>query len=551
MKDYIIKSKAWAAAHKKLSITVVIVVLAAGGYSAYSFLSDDEASTQYVVVEAERGTVRTTVSGTGQVSAGNQVELSAKAGGEITYINAKAGQAVAAGQLIAQTDYADDSFALESARISYEKLTNPDDDDVRKAQDSLDSAYASAQATLTSSSAELTGVRDDLDDMLNEGYLSTHHYGLSTTGNEYRQRAQDSFYEADNMLTDFIREYRTFSLALSPEKLAQALRDANAVGKSLAQAAKYAEDAVAYFRDRETNDNDKATADDAYELSTSITASANGTVSGLSSSASSVTDAEDSLRELKDGPDELDLRSEAASLRAKEQAYANHFVRSPFAGTIASVSAKMGDDVSSGATIATVITKDKVAEISLNEIDAAKVAEGQKAELTFDAVDGLAVEGTVSEIDLVGTVSQGVVSYAVKIAFDASDARVKPGMTVSASIVTQSKEGVVAVPSAAVKTVGDGSFVEVIDGVKPSRGAITSDVAPHMVPVEVGLEGDESVEIVSGLAEGEPYVSRTVTATGAAAKPTTSTSLFGGGATRTTGTGGNAQFRAEGATQIR
>ena len=58
---------------------------------------------------------------------------------------------------------------------------------------------------------------------------------------------------------------------------------------------------------------------------------------------------------------------------------------------------------------------------------------GDKATLTFDAVTDLSISGQVAEIDTVGTVSQGVVSYALKIAFDTQDTRVKPGMTVSAA----------------------------------------------------------------------------------------------------------------------
>ena len=98
------------------------------------------------------------------------------------------------------------------------------------------------------------------------------------------------------------------------------------------------------------------------------------------------------------------------------------------------------------------ITKQKIAEISLNEVDAAKVKVGQKVTLTFDAIDGLSITGEVSEIDALGTVSQGVVTYGVKIAFDTQDERVKSGMSVSAAIITDVKQNVLLVPNAAVKS---------------------------------------------------------------------------------------------------
>ena len=44
--------------------------------------------------------------------------------------------------------------------------------------------------------------------------------------------------------------------------------------------------------------------------------------------------------------------------------------------------------------------------------------------------------GTVSEVDAIGTVAQGVVNYAIKIFFETQDNRVKTGMSVSAAIGT-------------------------------------------------------------------------------------------------------------------
>ncbi|MDD5433706.1 MAG: hypothetical protein PHE77_03610, partial [Candidatus Pacebacteria bacterium] len=59
-----------------------------------------------------------------------------------------------------------------------------------------------------------------------------------------------------------------------------------------------------------------------------------------------------------------------------------------------------------------------MAEISLNEVDVAKVKIGQRAIITFDAIDELEITGKVEDVDTIGTVSQGVVSYNVKIIFD-------------------------------------------------------------------------------------------------------------------------------------
>ena len=69
----------------------------------------------------------------------------------------------------------------------------------------------------------------------------------------------------------------------------------------------------------------------------------------------------------------------------------------------------------------------------------AKVALGDEATLTFDALPSLSLAGTVVQIDPVGTVSQGVVSYDVQIGFSqpadtSSTNQVKPGMSVTETL---------------------------------------------------------------------------------------------------------------------
>ena len=101
----------------------------------------------------------------------------------------------------------------------------------------------------------------------------------------------------------------------------------------------------------------------------------------------------------------------------------------------------------------------------------AKVKVGQKVTLTFDAIEDLSITGEVAEIDTLGTVSQGVVNYAVKIVFDTQDERVKSGMSVSAAIITDVKQDVLLVPNAAVKS-NDEQYVEVLENNIPRNQTV-------------------------------------------------------------------------------
>jgi multidrug efflux pump subunit AcrA (membrane-fusion protein) len=161
--------------------------------------------------------------------------------------------------------------------------------------------------------------------------------------------------------------------------------------------------------------------------------------------------------------------------------------------------------------------------------------------LDFDAIDGFTATGTVSQVDLVGTVSQGVVSYNVKIAINSADTRIKPGMSVNATITTKQVSDVIVVPSTAVKTAGSKSYVQIFDpkyiAGMPSSGngmnfgtstttttasttrramyagssaglSVTTTDAPTQVFVTTGATDDSNIAIISGLSGGELVVTR-------------------------------------------
>lgn len=257
----------------------------------------------------------------------------------------------------------------------------------------------------------------------------------------------------------------------------------------------------------------------------------------LAAAEQSVKEKEASLANLKAGADSLDIRSQELTIRQRQNSLSDareklsdYTIRAPLDGIIAELSVKVGDQASSGTALATMVTKQKVAEVSLNEVDVAKVKVGQKTTLTFDAVEGLNITGEVAEVDTLGAVSQGVVSYAVKITFDTQDERVKSGMSVSAAIITDVKQDVLIAPSSAVKSQGNGYYVEVFDqSVAGSQGnlAFTSATPPKQQPVEVGISNDTDTEIISGLKEGDRIVTRIITST-TSATTTAAPSLFGG-----------------------
>jgi HlyD family secretion protein len=227
------------------------------------------------------------------------------------------------------------------------------------------------------------------------------------------------------------------------------------------------------------------------------------------------------LDDLLAGADPLDIRTEELNVEQKlnslndaKAKLADYSISVPFDAIIAKINIESDDTISSGTSVATAITNQRIAIVSLNEVDVAKIKIGNKAMLTFDAIEDLSISGEVIEIDTLGTVSQGVVSYNVKIAFDTQDERVKPGMSVSAAIITDAVQDAILVPNSAVKTIDDVSYVEVLENTNNTGAAnlstITTFTQPTQVVIEAGLSNDSETEIISGLNEGDLVVTRTV-----------------------------------------
>jgi len=113
--------------------------------------------------------------------------------------------------------------------------------------------------------------------------------------------------------------------------------------------------------------------------------------------------------------------------------------------------------------------------------------------------------GTVAEIDIVGTTTQGVVNYAATISIGDPTDSIRPGMNASASIILEHRENVLLVPNRAVRSTGNRARTVTV----LYQGQLID------VPVTLGLSGEMQSEVVDGLREGDVVlVSQTTTAGG-------------------------------------
>ncbi|HEV7702384.1 MAG TPA: efflux RND transporter periplasmic adaptor subunit [Candidatus Paceibacterota bacterium] len=546
MKKYFNKAKSFIIAHKIISVIVLIALLGTG-YWGYKKVTSTSGDIRYLTTKVAKGNIIASVSGSGQVSASNQVDIKPKTSGDIVYLAAKAGQKVSAGALIATIDsrdaqksVRDAEISLQSAKLSLEKIQIQNSEANLSAD--AQKAYTDGFNDVADAFLDLPSVVDGLNDMISQNNLSDNAArAVGNTARTYRDKAETSYYAAKKAFDQNQKDYTALNSNSSPAKIKNIIAETYTTTKTVSDAVKNTLDFVNYMADH-ANDPDSFTSS-----KSTLSTYTNTVVSDLTS----LSDAQTNISNNKDSSQNasIDMQSAELSVQQKENALqdakdnlADYSIRAPFAGTLASVDIKKSDSVSASTAAATLITAQQLAEISFNEVDVAKIKLGQKATLTFDAIPDLTISGIVGDIDAIGAVSQGVVTYNVKISFDTQDERVKPGMSVSAEIITNMKQNVLVVPNSAIKSQNGTSYVESFDAplVPPTDGLIgtISKIAPNKIPVEVGLSNDSESEIISGVTEGDEIVSRTIqsSATTAAAAP----SLFGGSGNRAT-TGGAAR----------
>ena len=575
------QTRNYIVAHKVLSAVIALVVVG-GGYYTYKKIDPVQVQTTYALTIVQTGTIISTVSASGQVSPSDEVTVNPKASGQVTRVLVKDGQSVSAGQALAYIDATDEynsvqsaKASLESAELSLQKLQEPAtalqttqaQDAVTKAQQNqitdvsnLANEYTSAYNDIVATFLDLPTIQTQLQDVVT-GTEAGHG---SQWNIDYYENAAINWDNAD-ALAGRSETYGDYQTALSAYTSAYAdyqettstsatstvlslLSETYTTLQSQQTALNAANSFIQFYETQVKNhsQNPVSEADSSISTLSSDIAKINSHLSALQNDknqitsdqtalindASSITENQESLSQLQAGPDALDLQSQQLSIQQQQNALqqaednlADYTITAPISGMIANLDLHVGDTVGSGTSAATLITDQDIADLSLNEVDAAKVSVGQQVTLTFDAIPNLSLTGTIVDVSPLGTVSQGVVSYDVKVSFTAQDPRVKAGMTVNADIQTAVHENVLEVPASAIKTLNGSTYVQAFDPVIPGNvTSVTTMNSPVSVPVTVGISDNTNTEIDSGLTAGQQIVrsgSSAATAKSAASTATT------------------------------
>jgi multidrug efflux pump subunit AcrA (membrane-fusion protein) len=591
IKTFSITHKIWA--------SIITLAIITGGYFGFSAIFSGKSTIQYTFGRVTRGDLVVSVSGSGQVATLSKVSIKPNTTGQtqtlgqIISVKVQNGDTVKAGQVVAVLDGKNALQTLNQAKAAYDKLVKGLSD---ASLLSLNNSITSAQASLDNAKQNiLISLKSAYTSASNAVYLNTDSFFSDPINNPSvkingvnftSQQLQNNVNQGRLAITPILNNWsaKIKNQSTSDDLIASlnsAISDLNVIRN-------YFDDMTNLFAvysvstdstSQSALNSDKSTASGARSSIDSSISSLTSTLQSYNNTIFQLQQAKDNMAVQQEPPSADDLAVAQANLTNAQIAYASRIITAPFDGQIGGLTASVGQQVSSGDSLGTLITAEKVINVTLNEIDAAKVSAGNPVTVTFDSLPGVTMTGKVTYIDPLGTVSSGVVSYNVQISLDSQNDQIKTGMTATVAIVTTQHSNTLMIPASAITTTSGKKYVLIaeissstraqfgnFDGASSTRNfgtstrrnfasstfatstrgtstrqfggngsGITTQYPVVQVQITTGITNGLSTEVLSGLTEGQLIVTKksTVASTqtkSAASSATTNTrGGFGGG----------------------
>ncbi len=174
-------------------------------------------------------------------------------------------------------------------------------------------------------------------------------------------------------------------------------------------------------------------------------------------------------------------------------------IEAPFDGMVADITIIKGQELSatSLASPAISLVNTNLTEIRgfIDEVDVALVQLGFEADILLDALPDEKITGKVSFISPISTIRAGVTSYATTVTLGNNTAGLRDGMSATAEVIIERRDGVLLIPNKAVRGSLENPKVRVLTAGQQEEREIT-----------LGLSDGTNVEVLSGLEEGEKVV---------------------------------------------
>jgi RND family efflux transporter MFP subunit len=202
------------------------------------------------------------------------------------------------------------------------------------------------------------------------------------------------------------------------------------------------------------------------------------------------------LREVDRAVYQAAVTTAQADLSTIDQQLADATITAPEDGIIGTVDIKVGELASGARRALSLISVLHEITADVSELDIGKIAIGSQATISFDAIGGQPYVAKVTKIAPRETSKDSDIYYVTTLVLDDATAPLRPGMTADISILVGKKDDVVLAPKRLIIKRNSQELIKVLKDGKPVE-----------VPVRLGLEGEDDVEIVSGLAVGDQLIS--------------------------------------------
>ena len=482
---------------RKIIIIAVIAIAALTGLALWlrSRVASQfgrQNNTEISSAAVTRGSISTSVYGSGRLSDDDVETLDIPSGVELTDIPVSAGDKVEAGDVLASVDLGTVLSAMS---------------DVNDEITSVDTKLASAANTST------TGyISSSVSGRVKKVYAAS---GDNVAALMYKYGALALLSLDGYMAVDIDADGLTAGDTLSAVTASGTALDATVSGITGSTSTVLVSDASVLYGESVTvysADGTELGTGEAYIHDELKVVGYTGTVAYVSVAEGSAVGAGATLMTLSNtatGAEYAELLSQRSELEDTLKTLINIYnegaLCAEFGGTVIAVNAVTADEAKSASSTDTedsdeqsfTLSPDKTMSMSVtvDETEILSVSIGQSAEVSVDAIDGETFTGTVTGIDRAGTSSSGMTVYTAEVSIPKADGMLA-GMSASATISIEGVENALLVPADAVSRSSSGYYV--YTSCDEESGTLGG-----MVEVTVGITNSNYAEILSGLSEGD------------------------------------------------
>ena len=458
-------------------LIVGIVVLAIAGGATFYYTNSTKASTPtetpLQTATATRGNIVLYANGTGTLAAAKTASFGFGTSGQITELDVKIGDTVKAGQVIGKMDDAEVKAAYDQAKRTLDDLTTP-------------AALAAAKQSVADAAVDIYNAKAELEHLISSDVY--YWEGQVTTAQQALASAQAD--GGTNPIADQKKKIDDATTALSRAQT-------NLQAAQLRYVNDYAPATFTYTITDETtgkthtevvppSDAEVAAARATYELAIEKQKEAQAYLDMLNGKALPENVPGSSLTSV--------VEAQTALQTAEKNLNATQLI-SPIAGTVTSLTANVGDQVSTTSIITVAdLNQPYTIDAYFDAEDWSKVKVGEDAQVTFDILPDDTYNATVTMVypELDSSSNTSLVHAIVKLK-DTLKTDLPSGTSASVDAIGGKAENAVLVPVEALHQIEDGRYT----------AFVMENGSPRLRVVEVGLQDITSAEIKSGIKAGE------------------------------------------------